>query len=159
MLIQSAIGALSSWLVCDLDQAVEAVEESAIQATLVTNAFMDPLPVQIAIFVAVQLMGVYTLQESRISPQTHPFEENDLLGPTGVAGDSGYSHTPYYYDPEEEKRHQRLVHYVELLVKASRTALVRVWTAPLEVFNLTMFHKFCGELVPPQQGYGYGRVE
>jgi len=148
MLINSAIGALRSWLMCDLDQAVEDVEESAIQASLLANAFMDPLPVQIAIFVAIQLMGIYSLQEP--PPNQPPSFEEVPLG--GVAGDCGLPTPPYYYDPEEDKRRRRLVHYVELLVKASRMALVRVWTAPLEVFNLAMFHKFCRVSFPT--GYG-----
>jgi len=64
LLMEIALAALRAWITRDFDQALSTIEECTIQQHLMTKV-SDPLPVQIVIWVSIQLYGIMMTNKSQ----------------------------------------------------------------------------------------------
>jgi len=109
-----SLSALRNWILWDLEAACHDIEQCAFKA-FELNSYVDSIALDIASFVAVQLVGLL------IFPEHVPWGENGKIG----------------------ERVTRSISIAELLMKFSRMSLWP-WGRFLDEFNLTILEHFVG---------------
>jgi len=124
ILSNAAMCALRNWILGDIEEAAKDVEECAIQTSILCYPLMDVLPVKIAMFVSIELLGLHIYP---IQPERGCLYEKELK--------------------EQVKKVRRLVHLTEMLKKLGDTSLIRVWTLVVDSFIHTLFQTFCKDMI------------